>query len=915
MDNHSATTPARLATGSGAVSAVHGQNACAEGPKATEAPPPGLPQGGLKGSNDPASRSGKDLAEDIGLERRDTTDSCLSDFSQRRTNTDWSIAASTATELTDAGPSSPDILFADDGPELDTETYASSPRSRSLFLRLMASQKSRVAPHGSPPDSLVPRLRRLEQMPPGKSSLNISSGPTMPSLDPQPVKSSPSGSQEPWNTKTGSEPHADNAEEEVADCDRDSNQPDCSTGGRSQKPHSQAQSAVLEGRLVRGDGTDGDADPGDDDDAPTPGKSFPDENLPEVSEDPAGDPAPQTHPGSASGEASDSYDEEEEPSALASDDGIIYEVCEQVLQQALGVPLHDVALAGAMPAAYESVSHFLDELSHIVLNSSFSKTGIVVNESTGARTGSSHVPIWPAGGVADSASADGYGYGAGSRKRSNGGPDGGDSGEGGEDGTPGGGKRRKVSPTEYQLTSMQFACPFRKRNPVRFNVRDFRTCALQPYPDIPQVKRHVKNFHKQSAVLPFTCQRCRRAMGSQEALDRHVSVPMDQICTPETRPTSADPEDGITSGIEEILNDRKAGTKIDTWQSLWCLLFPGDAGLEIPEADFIPPTELEEVYAEFNTGHHMRQLQQCIQQGLGHGNDVESLLSVFRDHIDSVFDTCRRNTSSGPVTGSRRIPVQPTPGQTISRRSSFVTLHPGRPTSRGHGSVDSSSMCSPVATPNSTAMLGNVEQPPPVTEAQSRSMPRVPRTGGAYPGPTGAEAIGDLMMMPLVSTSSSPNATWSQGGLPVTVPPPTHVHVGFGGQGQTAAAILGEKALHHTAAEPRLLPTDSGMEVSGFLSQAADDFDNISTLPTFDSHDGYGGLEFGRQPVHDLCLRPSPQNHVRGAGHEMQGQACSATDPGMIPIFTFDVSAMDDGFMEAVRRSSVWSDGYNELSR
>jgi hypothetical protein len=35
---------------------------------------------------------------------------------------------------------------------------------------------------------------------------------------------------------------------------------------------------------------------------------------------------------------------------------------------------------------------------------------------------------------------------------------------------------------------MHFSCPFRKRNPLRFNVRDFQSCAVQSFPDIPQLK-------------------------------------------------------------------------------------------------------------------------------------------------------------------------------------------------------------------------------------------------------------------------------------------------------------------------------------------------------------------------------------------------------------------------------------------
>lgn len=70
-------------------------------------------------------------------------------------------------------------------------------------------------------------------------------------------------------------------------------------------------------------------------------------------------------------------------------------------------------------------------------------------------------------------------------------------------------------------------------------------------------------------------------MGSQKALDEHISVGRDLICDPQAVPSSANPEDGITAGLEEALNGRKAGSKIDSWESLWNLLFPKDH--EIPE--------------------------------------------------------------------------------------------------------------------------------------------------------------------------------------------------------------------------------------------------------------------------------------------------------------------------------------------
>ncbi|KAM7215170.1 hypothetical protein V8F06_009488 [Rhypophila decipiens] len=120
----------------------------------------------------------------------------------------------------------------------------------------------------------------------------------------------------------------------------------------------------------------------------------------------------------------------------------------------------------------------------------------------------------------------------------------------------------------------RLSCPYRKRNPLRFNVREYQSCASQQYPDISQLKRHVKVFHKQRPVE--RCPRCKKGFGTKEEVERHLLVPSNQICDVKALP-SPDPEDGINDAIEDCLNGRKANTKIDSWESLWYLLFPGDA--------------------------------------------------------------------------------------------------------------------------------------------------------------------------------------------------------------------------------------------------------------------------------------------------------------------------------------------------
>ncbi|KAK3382088.1 hypothetical protein B0T24DRAFT_600456 [Lasiosphaeria ovina] len=143
------------------------------------------------------------------------------------------------------------------------------------------------------------------------------------------------------------------------------------------------------------------------------------------------------------------------------------------------------------------------------------------------------------------------------------------------------------------------SCPFRKRNPLRFNVRDHQSCAIQPFPDISQLKRHVKNFHKLLISL-YACPRCKNDMKTREAYKDHVSLPSKDMCRPveEIPPDSL--EDGITSKVEDLLNGRKINTKIDTWHVLWMTLFPGDS--VVPSPDFVPPVESQEVFHDLEEG-------------------------------------------------------------------------------------------------------------------------------------------------------------------------------------------------------------------------------------------------------------------------------------------------------------------------
>jgi len=75
-------------------------------------------------------------------------------------------------------------------------------------------------------------------------------------------------------------------------------------------------------------------------------------------------------------------------------------------------------------------------------------------------------------------------------------------------------------------------------------------------------------------------------MSNKEGLENHLHVPNSMICTPQEAPPVQNPEDGITSRIEDVLNGRKANTKVDTWEVLWPTLFPEDTA--IPDSRALP---------------------------------------------------------------------------------------------------------------------------------------------------------------------------------------------------------------------------------------------------------------------------------------------------------------------------------------
>ncbi|KAK0710782.1 hypothetical protein B0H67DRAFT_265051 [Lasiosphaeris hirsuta] len=284
-----------------------------------------------------------------------------------------------------------------------------------------------------------------------------------------------------------------------------------------------------------------------------------------------------------------------------SDEKLVQDVCEKLLKNVFGVDIYDLATTGVFEEVYNSIRQCLGEISRLIPANDLATFSPSISELGRDSTASNHVPIRPA---ADGPSQGGKNSGGGGgeksnrRKRpSNGDDDFNDDGDDGDDDPDDNGPNGSKRPRTQGLS-----CPFRKRNPIRFNVRDHQSCAVQSFPDMSLLKRHIKLFHKQARPIgAFTCQRCKRTYDSQTALMSHLNVSKYRVCTFHEVPSSQDPEDGIDSATEETLNGRRANAKIDTWDLLWKTLFKDDELPNIPGSDFVPPVELDEVKAHIHT--------------------------------------------------------------------------------------------------------------------------------------------------------------------------------------------------------------------------------------------------------------------------------------------------------------------------
>ncbi|KAK3693120.1 hypothetical protein B0T22DRAFT_34088 [Podospora appendiculata] len=247
----------------------------------------------------------------------------------------------------------------------------------------------------------------------------------------------------------------------------------------------------------------------------------------------------------------------------------------------------------------------------------------------------------------------------------------------------------------------QYPCPFRRRNPARFNIREYAHCATAPFYSLSDIRHHIATHHRQEGIF---CRRCKVRFESEAALDSHATLPKEEMC--ETAPSEAtgDPEDGVLDDIARRLTCENAHIDLWTWEGLCRLIFPDDE--ETPSSDFYPVVELAEIEQEFDDGQEALKASLKETLRLLLPNDVDdSYCHFLAGQLELVFDRHRANTmrqclsrfcslASGQVTTDV---ASPGPQQAAitrrqTRRSRRNTLlHGLRPPSTLDGEVHSGS--------------------------------------------------------------------------------------------------------------------------------------------------------------------------------------------------------------------------------
>ncbi|KAL2882182.1 hypothetical protein SGCOL_002449 [Colletotrichum sp. CLE4] len=213
-------------------------------------------------------------------------------------------------------------------------------------------------------------------------------------------------------------------------------------------------------------------------------------------------------------------------------------------------------------------------------------------------------------------------------------------------------------------------CPYRLRNPARFNVNDKWQCVNGRWKSFAELQKHIAKDHKRCGDAHlFQCPRCEDGFAEPNAFRKHLMLPREQMCEPKSDDDAGwiDPEDGLSSTKTQKLSEQIGNEAFSSWDELWRWLFPLDRVVPKPVA--LPAVELplveQEVFAAGNMSNLKASLEERLRFLASQSADsasfsaqipviTASLSLDVEAHLKSVFISCRNQppVHTGKSSGS-----------------------------------------------------------------------------------------------------------------------------------------------------------------------------------------------------------------------------------------------------------------------
>lgn len=178
------------------------------------------------------------------------------------------------------------------------------------------------------------------------------------------------------------------------------------------------------------------------------------------------------------------------PKARWPRDKLTEDLCDTLLKDAFGVELQELPIHTVMEA-WSSVNACLEEVSNLLSANKSATFSLPIRQSAGSPTPGSSTGARVLQGDTTAGTGNGNEFGKG-KKRQKPPSDFDGNGDGGEDESDGERSPRDGEPgkkkTKIDGPEQPFSCPYRKRNPRRFNIRDHTPCAMSRFDDVSHVK-------------------------------------------------------------------------------------------------------------------------------------------------------------------------------------------------------------------------------------------------------------------------------------------------------------------------------------------------------------------------------------------------------------------------------------------